>query len=393
MSDKIQSSNLTKEVSTFRSGKYTLSALHDADKLTPLIMECRITSDLIKSLPISPTLCIELDEENLIARYIYSTLILEGGLLNKDIVNNILKSGSRRSNAAKEVHSIRDAALSILEEKTGTASLEITEEGIKRLNGLITGAGKNKAVGESRYRIDSVETGSLLGPFRSPPKILSDTKVLMNDFVSWINSKEIMELDPMLRSAIASFHIMLIHPFDKANAKTARLVESSILHASGIYFVPLMLADFYNEESEKYFSTIKGSINSKNNLTPFLEFALTARLECLKKARQIITSSMRKLALRDYFMSLRGEKLLTAKQYDLVSNLLTDPKPISLSGIFKTNPYRMIYSSSCERTARRDLGKLTDMKLLTPSENKSYALNMRAFVNKSRFGKKIKGRC
>jgi hypothetical protein len=102
---------------------------------------------------------------------------------------------------------------------------------------------------------------------------------------------------------------------------------------------------------------------------------------------------MRKLALRDYFMSLRGEKQLTAKQYDLVISLLADPKPISLTEIFKTNPYRVIYSSSCERTARRDLSKLTNMKLLTPRENKSYALNMRAFGEKSGNLKKIKGRC
>ncbi|MBE9532351.1 MAG: hypothetical protein IME98_06045, partial [Proteobacteria bacterium] len=176
--------------------------------------------------------------------------------------------------------------------------------------------------------------------------------------------------------------------------KTARLIESSILHTSGMHFVPLMLAEHYNEESEGYFSSINASLNSKNhNLTAFLEFALTAHLECLKKTKQIITSSMRKLALRDHFLSLRGEKLLTAKQFDLVSNLLTDPKPISLSEIFKTNPYRMIYSTSCERTARRDLGKLTQMKLLTPRENKSYALNMRAFGNNSKFGRKIKGRC
>ncbi|MBE9531298.1 MAG: Fic family protein, partial [Proteobacteria bacterium] len=274
MRDKKQSINLTKEVSTFRSGKYTLSALHDAEKLAPLIMECNITSDLINSLPTSPTLCLELDDEKLIAKYIYSTLILEGGLLNRDIVNDTLRSSARRSNAAKEVHSIRDAALSILEESSETNPLEITEESIKKLNGLITGHAKKKESGESRYRTELAETNKVTGPFTAPPKILSDTKILMNEFVSWINSKEIMELDPWLRSAIASFHLMLIHPFDRANAKTARLIESSILHTSGMHFVPLMLAEHYNEESEEYFSTIKASLNTTNkDLTAFLEFA------------------------------------------------------------------------------------------------------------------------
>lgn len=393
MLDKKPAVNLTKKISTFRSGKYTFSALHDADKLAPLIMECRITSDLIKSLPISPTLCAELNEEKLLDQYIYSSLILEGGLLNQDTVTKILKSSTKSGKTAGDVHGMRDAALSILEEKSETKSREITELDIRRLNGIITGLNIIKVKEGSVYRTEPVPESALFGPFHSTTKILSDTKVLMNEFVSWINSKDIISLDPLLRSALASFHLLLIHPFESSNAKTASVLESLILHTSGLRFVPLMLPDFYNEEVDAYFGALKASINTKDDLTPILEFALKARLECLKKTKRIITSSMRELALRDYFLSLRGEKLLTAKQFDLISNLLSDPKPISLTEIFKTNPYRMIYSSSCERTARRDLGKLTEMNLLTPRENKSYALNMGAFGKKPITGKKIKGRC
>jgi Fic family protein len=393
MRDKKTSINLTKEVSTFRSGKFTFSALHDTSKLTPLIMECRITNDLTKSLPVFPSLCAELNEEKLLNQYIYSTLILEGGLLNKDTVNDLLSSNSKRSKASKDVHAMRDAALSTLEPRPTTQACVITEEEIKNINKTITGLNSNKEAGKNQYRTEAAHSEELISSFHNPPKILSDTRVLMHEFVNWLNSKEIISLDPMIRSALASFHLMLIHPFDRANSKTARALESSILSTAGIRFLPLMLADFYNEESEGYFSTLKASLNIKHDLTPLLEFALRARLECLKKIRQIITSSMSKLALRDHFMKLRGEKQLTAKQFNLISSLLTDPKPISLTEIFKTNPYRMIYSSSCERTARRDLGKLTQMKLLTPRENKSYALNMRAFSEQSISGKKIKGRC
>lgn len=385
--------NLIKKVSTFRSGKYTFSAVHDAHKLAPLIMECRITSDLIKSLPVSPTLCTELNEEKLLSQYIYSTLLLEGGLLNKDTVTDILKKSTTHSKAAKDVHSMRDAVLTIIEPKSQAHLVEISEEEIEKLNNLITGVNKGKVSHGFNYRTEPAKTNTLIEPFVSPPKILSDTRVLMHEFVSWMNSEEIISLDPLVRSALASFHLMLIHPFEDANALTARLVESSILKTSDIRFVPLMLPDYYNEESERYFSALKLSLNSKNDLTPFLEFALTARLECLKMTGEIITSSIRKLALRDYFMSLRGEKLLTAKQYDLVLNLLANPKPISLAGIFKTNPYRIIYSSSCERTARRDLSKLTEMKLLTEREDKSYALNMKALGSRSITGEKFKGRC
>ncbi len=397
MKDKKISANTLKEVSTYRSGKYAFSAIHDEALLYPLIMECRITDDLIKNLPIIPTLCTELHDERLLRQYVYSTLILEGGLLNSDTVNQILNDESRRSKAAKEVHAMRDAALFVVEEKSANP-IVITEDAIGEINGIVTGLTKTKNPWTNNYRTEpamseDAETGVFIGPFHNPPTIRSDIKILMHEFVSWINSKDIIELDPLVRSALASFHLQLIHPFDGAVARNAWLLETRVLHAAGMRFMPLMLPDYYNEEKDRYFSSLKDSLNSKNDLTPFLEFALTARLESLKKTRQIITSSMRKLALRDYFMTLRGDKLLTAKQYDLVSNLLADPKPISLTDIFKTNPYRIIYSSSCERTARRDLGKLAEMELLTPRENKSYSLNMKAIGLKKIPGKRIKGRC
>jgi Fic family protein len=397
MKDKFIMTNTLKEISTYRSGKYRFSAVHDEASLYPLIMECRITEDLIRNLPIIPTLCTELNDEGLVRQYVYSTLMLEGGLINSDTVNQILNNKDKESETAKEVHAMRDAALFVIEEKVD-GPLVITEETVGEINGIVAGRIKTKSPWANNYRTEpaiknNADTGVFISPFQSPPKIRSDIKILMHEFFSWINSKEIIELDPLVRSALASFHIQLIHPFERAVGRTATLLETRVLHAAGMRFMPLMLADFYNEEKDKYFSSLKDSLNSKGDLTPYLKFALTARLESLKKTRQIITSSMRKLALRDYFMTLRGEKLLTAKQYDLVSNLLSDPRPISLTDIFKTNPYRMIYSSSCERTARRDLGKLTEMELLTPRENKSYALNMKAIGLKKIPGKRIKGRC
>lgn len=397
MKDKNIMANTLKEISTYRSGKYKFSAVHDEALLYPLIMECRITDDLIRNLPIIPTLCTELNDEKLVRQYVYSTLILEGGLLNSDTVDQILNDKNKESKSAKEVHAMRDAALFIVEEKTENP-LVITEDTVGEINGIVAGLTKTKSPWTNNYRTEPVikkdtDGGVFISPFQNPPKIRSDIKILMHEFFSWINSKEIIQLDPLVRSALASFHVQLIHPFDNAIARNAWLLETRVLHAAGMRFMPLMLPVYYNEEKDRYFSSLKDSLNSKGDLTPYLQFALTARLESLKKTRQIITSSMRKLALRDYFMTLRGEKLLTAKQYDLVSNLLADPKPISLTDIFKTNPYRIIYSSSCERTARRDLGKLTEMELLTPRENKSYALNMKAIGLKKIPGKRIKGRC
>ena len=397
MADRKNYQNLTKEVSTFRSGKYMFSAVHDDALLSPLLLECRIMSDLIKNLPVFPTLSPELNNENLLKRYIYSTSIIEGSLLNSDTVSQVLRDGTRKNKAAKEVLDMRDAVLGVISDDT-KGPCEVTEETVKGLHAIITGLNRTKTAGEESYRTEPITIGNADQGgdhffTHTPPKILSDIKVLMHSFVSWINGRDIMELDPLLRSALASFHLFLIHPFDSANGKTARLLETRILHQAGGRFAPLLRANFYNNEKDKFFSSIKASINSRNDVTPFLEFTLSAHLKSLKEINESVTSSIRKIALKDYFFTLRSSRELTDKQYNLVTSLLTDPTPVRLSDLFKVNPYRVIYSSSCERTARRDLSKLTEMNLLTPSEDKSFALNLKAIGRRDRTRKTIKGRC
>lgn len=397
MADRKNYQNLTKEVSTFRSGKYQFSAVHDEAQLAPLLLECRIMRDLIKNLPVFTTLSAQLSHENLIKRYIYSTSIIDGSLINSDTVSEILKDGTRKNKAAKEVLDMRDAVLAVLSDDSD-GPREVTEKAIKELHAIITGLNRTKTAGGESYRTEAITIGSAdQGVSRffthTPPKILSDIKVLMHSFVAWINQREIMEMDPLLRSALASFHLFLIHPFDNANGKTARLLETQILHQTGGRFAPLLRASFYNDEKDKFFSSIKASINSRNDVTPLLEFALSAHLKSLKKINEAVTSSIRKIALKDYFFTLRSSRELTDKQYSLVTSLLTDPTPVKLSDLFKVNPYRVIYSSSCERTARRDLSKLTEMNLLSPGEDKSFALNLKAIGRREGTRKNVKGRC
>jgi Fic family protein len=397
MADRKIYQNLTKEVSTFRTGKYFFSAAHSTDKISPLLLECRILTDLIRQLPVFQTLSSELNHEELIKQYIYSTSIIEGSLINSDTVSRILKEGTRKNKAAKEVLDLRDAVEQVIGDEI-QGPVQVREDNIKTLHATITGLKRKKAAGAESYRTDMITIGEATqdGPnyfTHTPPKILSDIKVLMRAFVSWINSKEVMEMDPLIRASLASFHLFLIHPFDSGNGKTARLLETQILHQAGGLFAPLLRTSFYNKEKDNFFSSIKASINPKNDVTPFLEFALRAHLEGLKEINDAVTTSIRKIALKDHYFTLRGTRELTDKQYNLVTSLLADPTPVKLSDLFKLNPYRVIYSSSCERTARRDLSKLTEMNLLSPMEDKSFALNLKALGRGVWPKKSVKGRC
>jgi Fic family protein len=50
-----------------------------------------------------------------------------------------------------------------------------------------------------------------------------------------------------------------------------------------------------------------------------------------------------------------------------------------LKDLLGKNPYSILYRKVSTQTARRDLKKLAEMKLLNLAENNKYYLNLRAF--------------
>jgi len=59
-------------------------------------------------------------------------------------------------------------------------------------------------------------------------------------------------------------------------------------------------------------------------------------------------------------------------------NLLLDqPRSFYLGALAFTSPFSIIYRNVSSQTARRDLKKLTEMKLLNMNDNGEYSLDLR----------------
>ena len=69
---------------------------------------------------------------------------------------------------------------------------------------------------------------------------------------------------------------------------------------------------------------------------------------------------------------------MTQRQYDLSSMLLELLKPFTLKNLFDIPPYNALYRNVGERTARRDIAKLLELKILLQKENGEYDLNLNA---------------
>jgi len=369
------------KVPTFKSGNFVFSRKFSNRMLQPYRIEAKILYDTVKDLPILPSLASDLEQE-LIRRSIFGTAAIEGNPLTEEKVGQIISepnSFDLRANAEQEINNLKkvyDLFKKIEIQKSGKMP-RLTEKLIKEAHKVITGKIKNEYNNPGNYRNHIVKVGNKEhGGIYTPPKCLADIKTLMKEFIKWINSDDIMKLDPPIRAALAHYYLGIIHPFGDGNGRTARWIEAALLHQSGIKYVPLMLSNFYYGNIDDYFLTFSKTIKDKeNDVTHFLEFMLIGFIESLKEIKERIIYIIRVLSLRDYFSFLSKSKLITRRQNDLLLLLLDKNINFTLKDLYDQTPFNLLYRKVSERTARRDINVLKNKKLII-SEGKKYKLNI-----------------
>ena len=96
--------------------------------------------------------------------------------------------------------------------------------------------------------------------------------------------------------------------------------------------------------------------------------------------KNLIIFFIKKLALRDYIhFLLNNEKRISKRQHDLVSLLLDNINDtFTLNELSAKIPYSFLYRKISSQTARRDLKKLLEIKLLRVDESGRYLMNLDA---------------
>lgn len=380
---KMVSNMSVKKIMTFKSGKFVFSNKISEIKLNPLIIELQILYQTVKDLPILPSLSTQIEAE-LIRRSIFSTAAIEGNPLEEETVAGIIAESDKkkfRESCEIEITNLKDTYDFIKDLPISGSRSLLDEKFIKNIHRLITKNVKHEYNNPGIYRNHIVKVGDKQhGGIYTPPKCLADIQTLMQEYINWINSDNIMSLKPSIRAALAHYYFGMIHPFGDGNGRTARIIEAALLKLSGIKYIPTMLSNFYYRNMDEYFLAF--SISRKNkeyDVTPFIEFVLRGCVESLKEIKQRITFYIRKLTLKDHYTFLKVNKKITHRQHELLLALLEEHEQYSfvLNDLFSIPLFRILYTSVSERTARRDLHKLRDMRLLSVIDNR-HILNWRS---------------
>ena len=365
---------------TFKSGKFYFNEKYDSSQIDNLLIRATVLSETIIDLPILPELASQIQPDILYSS-ISGTAAIEGNPITGEDVKKIARGETIDIYTQKDQQEIKNLikAYNLLSGIEPTSEpFKLTEELICELHKIITSDVPDENNAPGKYRNGIVHVGDKAhGGVYTPPKISEDINNMMKEFVAWINSDEILQIDPFIRSALSHYYFCIIHPFWDGNGRTGRLIEAILLQSSNIKYVPRELSNYYYKNVDEYYNSFSRAIKLKKDTTPFLRFCLEASVDSLARIKETIVYFIRKFSLRDFYRFEKQKKRLTSRQYELLYLLLDKPASFTIKDLHENRPFSILYSKLTRQTARRDLKKLVSEKFLSVDENNKYHLNFR----------------
>lgn len=160
-------------------------------------------------------------------------------------------------------------------------------------------------------------TGKII--FQPPPS--HEVPFLLDDFFEWLNDPTAHEIHPIIRSGIAHYILVAIHPFVEGNGRTVRAFSTLVLMREGYDTKKFFsLEEHFDEDPAAYYEALgevdKASPNlGTRDVTPWLEYftgVVAAEFEKIK-------DKVRKLSVDSRLKVKFGEQVaLTERQMRLI---------------------------------------------------------------------------
>ena len=192
----------------------------------------------------------------------------------------------------------------------------------------------------------------------------TDVEKEMKLFLDWFNDDTI-QIDPVLKAAIAHFWFIIIHPFDDGNGRIARAISDRMLARS-----ESSKERFYSlskqilAERNDYYAVLKKTQHN-NDITDWLVWFLN----CLKTALLETENSMQNILLKTEFWEKHKDILINERQRLMINKLFDD-----FYGKLTTSKWAKITKTSTD-TALRDIKDLMEKGILQQEEAGGRSVN------------------
>lgn len=175
----------------------------------------------------------------------------------------------------------------------------------------------------------------------------------MDKFLKWFNDHS--PIDPVLKSAIAHFWFIIIHPFDDGNGRIARAISDLMLaRADGTRERYYSMSSQILIERKQYYEILQKVQHSSSDITDWLDWFL----HCLENALLATETTLQKILRKTEFWKIHENTEVNERQR-LVLNKLFD----GFDGKLKSSKWAKIAKCSPD-TALRDIKDLMDKRIL-----------------------------
>ncbi len=191
-----------------------------------------------------------------------------------------------------------------------------------------------------------------------------EVKKNMDIFINWFNN--VSNIDSVLKSAIAHFWFIIIHPFDDGNGRIARALSDLLLafsdNSSQRYY---SLSSQILVERKAYYEILKKVQHSSGDITEWLVWFLN----CLFRALKTTEATMQKVLYKSDFWDKHKTTYINNRQRLMLNKLLD-----GFDGKLKSSKWAKITKCSSD-TALRDIKDLIEKGILKQEESGGRSTN------------------
>jgi len=269
-----------------------------------------------------------------------------------------------------------DGLVDVLIDATANYARPLTSE---RLKGWHAGLFPTGYSGMTRIRVGEWRRGSkplqvVSGPlgrerihYKAPPA--SRIELEMGRFLEWWHSSP-GNLDGLLRSALAHFWFVSIHPFEDGNGRIARAItDMALAQDECTGFRLYSMSAQISTERDAYYDVLERSQRGDGEISDWLVWFMGCVSRSIRRSQVQVRHVLRK----SRFWQRCAEVTLNVRQQKVINRLL-DAGPLGFEGGLTNRKYRGMTRVSRE-TAKRDMADLVEKGILKKNAGGGRSVN------------------
>lgn len=210
--------------------------------------------------------------------------------------------------------------------------------------------------------------------FEAPQSELIDKE--MSRFLSWFNEDHVVGkrnelLEPVLKSGMAHFWFVTIHPFDDGNGRIARAIaDMQLCRADGTHNRFYSMSAQIERQKNEYYDILETNQKGSLDITMWLNWYLNCLLNALESSEVLLSKVLEKAR----FWKNHASTSINERQKEMINILLDD-----FYGKLTTSKWAKMTKCS-QDTALRDIQDLIGKNILIKESaggrSTSYILNL-----------------